>query len=375
MEIPSTLNSALSTFLNISRRIVEADKSVMRINYRHLTLPIALLSVITLAAGCGTSTTSSPAGNTGAPVSTVEGESSAAQTSTYRPPTQIPRERDPYDKKKIRIVGISPNSGSYGVAMPVTITFNTDVPKRYRDEIESLIAVSASRDIPDVAWGWTDARTIVLRGKEFWPANTVITVNAKLPKTRIPSVKHQEVAVVSGGDTITMKIGRSFVVRVNASTVQAVVYRNGKKIRTMPTSLGKPGWETRSGIKVVQEKYLVKRMTSQAVGETQETYDLQVPYSVRITPTGEFIHGAPWAVSRLGRYNGSHGCTNLNVSDAKWFYENSRMGDPVITKNTGRQMETWNGPGGPWNFTWDAWLDNSYAGARTIGPAGTIPVS
>jgi lipoprotein-anchoring transpeptidase ErfK/SrfK len=346
----------------------------MHSNRRLFVLPALLIAGALLAAGCS----STSASTTGALPEANEVSPTATQTAPpadYRPPTQIPHEKNPYDKRKIKIVGISPNSGKYGVAMPVTITFNTDVPKRYRAQVENLITVAASRDIPDVAWGWTDAHTIVLRGKKFWPANTTITVNAKLPKTLIPNSKHQEVAVISGGDTITMKVGRALVVRVNASTVQAVVYRNGVKVRTMPTSLGKPGWETRSGIKVVQEKYIVRRMTSEAVGETTETYDLQVPYSVRITPTGEFIHGAPWAVSRLGRYNGSHGCTNLGMSDAKWFYDNSRMGDPVVTKNTGRPMETWNGLGGPWNFTWNEWLENSYAGARTIGPAGTVSVS
>ncbi len=352
----------------------------MRSFTRVLVLPVVALASLALIAGCSSSSSSSKESEdilnaliSTLPEGTIPAPEEAITSSTYIPPTQIPHEVDPYEKRKIKVVGITPNSGTYGVAMPVTVTFNTAVPKRYRDDVERLISVASSRDIPDMAWGWTDDRTIVLRSKKFWPANTTITVNAKLPKTRVASPKHQEVAVLSGGDDITMKIGRALVVKVDAKSVQAVVYRNGEKVRTMPTSLGKSGWETRSGIKVVSEKYLVRRMTSEAVGETEETYDLQVPYAVRITPTGEFVHGAPWAVSRLGRYNGSHGCTNLGMSDAEWFYKASRMGDPVVTKNTGRPMEEWNGLGGPWNVSWDTWVaDDSYAGSFTSTPAGAV---
>ena len=60
------------------------------------------------------------------------------------------------------------------------------------------------------------------------------------------------------------------------------------------------------------EKYRVKTMTGASIG-AEEDYTLQVPYAIRLTNSGEFIHAAPWATSRIGRWNGSHGCTNLQV--------------------------------------------------------------
>ena len=55
------------------------------------------------------------------------------------------------------------------------------------------------------------------------------------------------------------------------------------------------------GYKAVMDKYLTRNMTSQELGLTNEHYDLWAPYSTRITPTGEFVHGAPWAAGRIGR--------------------------------------------------------------------------
>ena len=46
-------------------------------------------------------------------------------------------------------------------------------------------------------------------------------------------------------------------------------------------------------------------MTSDQLGLTDEFYDLQVPLRRAHHPDREFIHGAPWAASRIGAWNGS----------------------------------------------------------------------
>jgi hypothetical protein len=55
-------------------------------------------------------------------------------------------------------------------------------------------------------------------------------------------------------------------------------------------------------------------------------YNELVPYSVRVTLDGEFIHDAFWNTN-IGRISTSHGCTNLTKSTSKWFYAFSRIGD------------------------------------------------
>lgn len=87
-------------------------------------------------------------------------------------------------------------------------------------------------------------------------------------------------------------------------------------------------------------------------------YDLDVPYAMRITSSGEFLHGAPWN-PYVGILNHSHGCTNLTLSNAHWLFNRVREGDPVITTGTGRKMEPWNGLGGVWNVPWAKWVAGS----------------
>ncbi|MCY7289019.1 MAG: L,D-transpeptidase, partial [Cryobacterium sp.] len=87
-------------------------------------------------------------------------------------------------------------------------------------------------------------------------------------------------------------------------------------------------------------------------------YDLDVPYAMRITSSGEFLHGAPWNYY-IGISNRSHGCTTLTLSNARWVFDRVREGDPIVTKGTGRSTESWNGLGGVWNTPWATWVAGS----------------
>lgn len=94
------------------------------------------------------------------------------------------------------------------------------------------------------------------------------------------------------------------------------------------------------------------RMVSNEPGYT---YDLLVPWSVRLTNSGEYAHAASWNTGNIGSRSTSHGYTNLNVDDAKWFYKFSRIGDVLTYTNTGGQkMPSWDGYG-DWNVPWAAW--------------------
>ena len=120
------------------------------------------------------------------------------------------------------------------------------------------------------------------------------------------------------------------------------VYRDGKKVRTMLISGGKPGWETRSGTKLIMAKEYDKTMTNEMIG-AEEDYTLVAKYALRITNSGEFLHSAPWNAANFGRRNASHGCVGMSVADSEWLYENSLIGDPVVTTGTGRGLEQGNG--------------------------------
>jgi lipoprotein-anchoring transpeptidase ErfK/SrfK len=247
---------------------------------------------------------------------------------------------------------ISPSGRTVGVGRPLVVTFNQAV--RRKAEVEAGLRVTTSRDIGPASWSWTSDRTVQYRPKQFWAAYTRVRVDADLRKV------HAGPGLWGMRDTDAgFRVGRAFVMRVSNPKHRMVVRKDGETVRTFGVSMGKSGFTTRSGTKVIMDTHESYRMRSTTVGITgSEAYDLQVPYAMRITSSGEFLHGAPWN-PYIGVANRSHGCTNLTLSAARWVFDRVREGDPIVTRGTGRQMETWNGLGGVWNVSWTRWVAGS----------------
>ncbi|MEZ5185592.1 MAG: L,D-transpeptidase [Candidatus Nanopelagicales bacterium] len=280
-------------------------------------------------------------------------------SATVSPTPQPERTKKPKKPRKnierVRVT-VTPSSGKVGVGQLITATFSA--PVRYKAKAEAAMLVTSRKDLPPGSWAWINTTTAVYRPKNFWPGKTRIDVELTLRKVVLNSdASTRWIGGKTTSRTDSFRTSRSFIAKIDSNTHQMRVFRNGRLVKVFGVSLGKPGFATRSGIKIITgEKYRWQRMTSDQLGLTDEFYDLQVPYAVRITPSGEFVHGAPWATSRIGLWNGSHGCTNLNVGPAKWFFNHVQPGDVTITTNTGRRMETWNGtPGSYWNYPWKQW--------------------
>ena len=291
----------------------------------------------------------------------------AASTPTPPPapgptaPTARPAPPVPTVPASAFAVTLTPRSGStIGVAYPITAKFTAPVTDRAAAEHHLHVYVNGRFSAG--AWYWRSSTVAVFRTAAFWPGHAVIEVRMSLAGVE---VGHTSTKRFVGGPTTTrthtLRTARALVVHVDSVKDMFYVGVDRKLVKAFKTSLGKPGFETRSGIKSVMEKYPLRHMTSVAAGITdpRDQYDLQVQWAVRITPTGEFVHAAPWATARLGRYNGSHGCTNLSTADAKWFFDNVIPGDPVVTTGAVRPMEYWNGIGAPYNMPWAQWLAHS----------------
>lgn len=295
-------------------------------------------------------------------ITLLAGSLAPAATATDPGPTPAPAPVKPKPVKKTRIgMSVEPSAKVVGVAYPLIVRFGVTVKRK--GAVERRMVVTVDGKPAGGAWSWRDGSTVMYRPRRgFWPAKSTISVAADLHRTVLArdGKKREWIGSRNTTRTVTFRTARSFVAYVDGRTDTMVVKKNGKKVKKLYTSLGKPGYATRSGIKVATDKYVTRRMTSQEAGITDETYDVTATYAVRITPTGEFIHGAPWARDgRFGRFNASHGCTNLTTNDAKWYYDRVMLGDPVVTTGTGRPMEWTNGLGGPWNVPWKVWLSRS----------------
>jgi lipoprotein-anchoring transpeptidase ErfK/SrfK len=258
-----------------------------------------------------------------------------------------------------------------GVGTLPHLTFSRAIPNKRA--VESHLVVTATdaqgrtREVPG-AWGWVSDRTAVFRPKDFWPGNSTITITSTLDNAVMGrSGGRFLVGAPSLRTTYSFRTDRSLIATVNGATKEMDVVIDGRKRKTFKVSLGGPGWETRNGAKVIstsKEPNKVYRSASLGLTDPDDFYELPAKWNTRLTPTGEFLHTAAWAYGRLGRYNGSHGCTNMFEQDAKWIFDNTIPGDVVeYVKTGGDTMEPWNGPGGLWNIPWSKWLKKSALGS------------
>jgi lipoprotein-anchoring transpeptidase ErfK/SrfK len=226
--------------------------------------------------------------------------------------------------------------------------------------IERHLTVT-SRPAQAGAFHWINDREVHWRPASYWKPGTTVTVKA-------------DVGGVPAGNGIygqldremTFTIGRAQVVKVNAASHRMQVFRGGRMINDFPITTGKPGHTTRSGTKVIMEKFPSRRMNSETVGipvDSSDGYDLDnVKWAMRLTYSGEFIHAAPWSVGSQGSANVSHGCTGMSTANAKWLYDNTLIGDPIEYSGTDRPMTLTNGYG-----DWNLGFEDYRAGSALAG--------
>jgi lipoprotein-anchoring transpeptidase ErfK/SrfK len=235
---------------------------------------------------------------------------------------------------------IAPLEGeTVGVGMPIIITF--DIPVTDRAAIERHLSVDAEPAVQGT-WHWYGDQEVHFRPRHFYKAGSEVTVNAN-----IDSIDAGNGVYGQMDRSVTFDIGKKVVSRINVDKHRMNVFINGHHARTIPISAGKKGYATRSGTKIIMEKYRVKRMDAATTGISRndpEYYNIpDVRWAMRVTYSGEFIHGAPWSVADQGEANVSHGCVGMSLEDAKWLFDRSSRGDVVFVTGTKRQIEPGNG--------------------------------
>ncbi|MFI2199574.1 Ig-like domain-containing protein [Streptomyces sp. NPDC020192] len=255
-------------------------------------------------------------------------------------------------------VKLGPDAGEYGVGQPVTAELDQEIKdKAQRAVIERALRVDSTPAVPG-SWYWVSGKELHYRPQEYWPVHTTVSVHSNLDGIKIGDR-------LWGGASKPLKftIGDRVEAVTDAASHQMTVYRNGKVINQIPITTGRPGWETRNGVKVVLEKQYFVRMRGTTVGiaaGTSDSYDLPVYYATRVTWSGEYVHAAPWSVGSQGYANVSHGCTGMSTSNAQWFFNTVREGDIVRVVNSGgRQMEPFGNGFGDWNVDWKKWATGS----------------
>ncbi|MEU0022672.1 Ig-like domain-containing protein [Streptomyces rochei] len=251
----------------------------------------------------------------------------------------------------------NPDKGAkVGVAMPVSITFNK--PIHDKAAVERKLKVTSSPAV-EGAWSWMKDRDgkdrVDYRPKEFWKPGTKVTLRMDLAGVDAGNAVYgtqQRVVNFTIGDAVTSTVD---VVKKTMT-----VAKNGKTLRTLKVSTGKKDFETWNGTMVVLSKVPSIRMNSATVGIFgPEAYDMEsVKWDVQLTPSGTYAHAAPWNEGKFGRVNASHGCIGMSTADAKWFYDQVHLGDPVTVVNSTDTVAVNNGYGA-WNVDWETWKKGS----------------
>ncbi|MEU8690771.1 Ig-like domain-containing protein [Streptomyces sp. NPDC048665] len=259
----------------------------------------------------------------------------------------------PTAKKRLTVT-LGPDSGEYGVGQPITAQLDQEIKdKAQRAVVERALRVESTPSVQG-SWYWVNDKELHYRPKEYWPAHATVTVHSNLDGIKISDR-------LWGGASKPLKIttGDRVEAVTDAAAHRLTVYKDGQAIRSIPVTTGRPGFETRNGVKVVLNKSYLVRMRGTTIGiaeGTSDSYDLNVYWATRVTWSGEYVHAAPWSVGSQGSANVSHGCTGMSTSNAQWFFHNIREGDIVkVVNSNGKQMEPFGNGFGDWNVDWKKW--------------------
>ncbi|WP_200800153.1 L,D-transpeptidase [Jatrophihabitans endophyticus] len=251
------------------------------------------------------------------------------------------------------------DGATYGVGMVTAVRFDEAIPDK--DAAEKAVTVTTTPKVTG-AWYWSDDQTMQWRPKNYYATGTKVTVAAKVYGVDLGNGLYGQ-----SDKTTSFTVGQKHVTVADAKTHQVKVYFDDKLVRTMPTSMGKGGYIENGKISLwtMPGTYTVITHENPAT-MSSNTYGLPasspygysgliVPWATKISTDGIYLHELDSTVSVQGSQNVSHGCLNLNQSNAKWFYQHSRVGDPVTVKHSGGpKLQVWQG--GQWSVPWSTWV-------------------
>ena len=215
------------------------------------------------------------------------------------------------------VAGVTPVSGqTVGVAHPVTVTFTGAINNRAAAEGAIAVTPAGAPETASGSFVWLDDHVVEWTPAEFFPAHTPINVSV-------------------GGFSTSFQTGSSVVGVADISDYSFTVSIDGVTARQMPASMGKAKFPTPVGRFTALSKERNVTFDSRTIGiplDDPEGYLIKGEYGIRVTWGGVYVHSAPWSVGSQGYANVSHGCINLSPDNAAWYFDNVRVGDPIIVQ-------------------------------------------
>jgi lipoprotein-anchoring transpeptidase ErfK/SrfK len=248
----------------------------------------------------------------------------------------------------------------YGVGMPIIVNFSAPITRKAA--VERAIQIKASKHVVG-AWYWDGSKTLYFRPRTYWPQHTTVSFDA-----RFDGVQGARGVYGTRDLRQTFTIGSSLIAVASTRTHYMRVYYKRKLWHSWPISTGRPGDDTPDGTYVTINK-------GNPVDMVGPGYNLEVPWAVRFTWSGVFIHDAYWSVGEQGVTNVSHGCVNTSPEHAEEYYKLAVPGDPVTVTGS-PQPGTWDDGWTVWFLSWKQLVKGSALGQAVVaGPGGSSFVS
>jgi lipoprotein-anchoring transpeptidase ErfK/SrfK len=254
--------------------------------------------------------------------------------------------------KLIRASSFLGDDQTVGIGMPVIMKFGRSIPVSARATVERRMVVTAS-PAQVGTWHWISPTEVHWRPQTYWKAYSKVHVAVNLAGVPLGDSYYGRSDL-----TVDFNIGRALTMNVVDSTKMMTVKQDGKTIKTIPVSLGKPSTPSWSGTMLVIEKKLHTVFDTTAT-DPDGGYKDNIDFAQRITWSGSFVHAAPWSEGVQGKVNVSHGCVNVSEALGKWLFDRTLVGDPVTVTGTGTALKNGNG-WTDWNMSWDQYKKGSY---------------
>lgn len=238
-----------------------------------------------------------------------------------------------------------------GVGQPIAVYF--DEPIKDKQTAQKAITIKTTPAV-NGAFYWYSDKEVHWRPERYWAPGTKVVADIDIYGKNLGGGIYGE-----KDRRVTFRIGDAVVAEADGASHQMVVAVNGSVVKTMPISMGKPKFETSTGVHVVTEKNESRIMDSSTYGlpvDAPEGYRTKVDWATRISNSGIFVHSAPWSVRDQGRRNVSHGCLNVSPENAKWVFDTFKKGDIVIVRNSGGSALRAHDGFGDWNVPWGQWV-------------------
>ncbi len=249
-------------------------------------------------------------------------------------------------KQQVFVNLIPGDGGTVGIAMPVIVTFDTPVADKAAFQKHMTVTSTPAQQ---GSWRWISATEARWRPAAFWQAGTKVNIDIDVNGVAAGNGLYGQES-----RSASFTVGRAAKIQVDLAAHTLTQTINGAPVKTIPITGGKPGFETRSGTKVVMERLASVNMDAATTGvgqDSPEYYNLSdVKFAMRVTNSGEFFHAAPWSVGSQGSVNVSHGCVGMSIANAQWLMNNTIVGDPAIYTGSSRAMTLENG-WGDWNLS------------------------